>query len=151
VSTAAATSGVRVVLNPEGIRLPVAMARVSAASERTLVQQKVRHALVSITLLTPRQMAALNRKHLGHSGATDVITFGFRDPEGALIGDIYICPAVATANAKRFGVPVREELLRLTVHGTLHVLGHEHPEGDSRVKSPMWKLQERILAQVLTA
>jgi len=151
VSTAAATGGVRVVLNAEGIRLPVAAARVRAASERTLKREKVPHALVSITMLTSGRMAALNRKHLGHRGATDVITFGFRDPEGAVIGDIYICPAVAAANAKRFGVPVREELLRLTVHGTLHVLGYEHPEGEARVTSPMWRLQERILAAVLRA
>jgi probable rRNA maturation factor len=151
VSKTAASGGVRVVLNAEGLRLPVAAARVRAASERALKQATVPHALVSITMLTPGRMAALNRKHLGHRGATDVITFGFRDPEGAVIGDIYICPAVAAANAKRFGVPVREELLRLTIHGTLHVLGHEHPEGDARVTSPIWKLQERLLAAVLRA
>lgn len=151
MSAAAAAGGVCVVLNREGIRIPVAAARLVAASERTLRHAKVRHALVSITLLTPARMATLNRTHLGHRGATDVITFGFRDPEGAVIGDTYICPAVAAVNAKRFGVPVREELLRLAVHGTLHVLGHDHPEGEARVRSPMWKLQERIVAAVLRA
>lgn len=149
MSTAKA-SAVRVVLNAEGLRLPVSASRVRAACTMVLAAQKVKHALVSITMLTPRRMAAMNRKHLGHVGATDVITFGFRDPDGAVIGDVYICPDVAAANAKRFGVPVREELLRLTVHATLHVLGHEHPEGDARVNSPMWRLQERLLSKVVT-
>lgn len=94
----------------------------------------------------------MNRKHLGHAGATDVISFGFRDPAGAVIGDVYICPEIAAANAKTHGVPVREELLRLVVHGTLHVLGHDHPEGDwAPTRSPMWKRQERLLARVLKA
>jgi probable rRNA maturation factor len=141
-------STLTVVLNTEGLRVPVAAARLREACAVVLTSQKVKHALVSITLLTPRRMAALNKKHLNHTGATDVITFGFRDPDGAVIGDVYICPDVAAANAKHFGVPAREELLRLTVHATLHVLGYEHPEGEARTKSPMWKLQERLLAKV---
>lgn len=141
-------STLNVVLNTEGLRVPVAAARLREACTMVLRSQKVKHALVSITLLTPRRMAALNKKHLNHAGPTDVITFGFRDPDGAVIGDVYICPEVATANAKHFGVSAREELLRLTVHATLHVLGHEHPEGEARMKSPMWKLQERLLAKV---
>jgi probable rRNA maturation factor len=49
----------------------------------------------------------------------------------------------------RQGVSAQEELLRLVVHGTLHVLGHDHPESDARTKSPMWRKQERILARVV--
>lgn len=135
----------------EGVRAAVSIARLTAAGERVLRAEGVRAGLLSITLLSAPRMAAMNKKHLGHSGATDVISFGFRDPEGAVIGDVYLCPAVAAANARRFGVGVREELLRLVVHGTLHVLGHDHPEGESRVASPMWKRQERLLASVMRA
>jgi probable rRNA maturation factor len=142
-------AGLRVVVNPEGERLLAAAARLRAASTATLRHAKVRDALVSITMLSSRQMAAMNKKHLGHAGATDVITFGFRDPRGAVLGDIYLCPTVAAANAKAFGASAREELLRLAIHGTLHVLGHEHPEGPARTKSAMWKLQERLLVKVM--
>ncbi|HRN54171.1 MAG TPA: rRNA maturation RNase YbeY [Gemmatimonadaceae bacterium] len=148
---AAMAEGLRVVVNREGLRAPVASARLAAAVTRVLRADKVKSAMVSLTLMTPRQMAALNRKHLGHAGATDIITFGFRDPAGAVIGDVYVCPDVARANAQAFGVPLREEMLRLAVHGVLHVLGYEHPEGDARTRSPMWKRQERLLRQVLDA
>lgn len=131
--------------------MPVSAARLRGAVETVLAARKVKCALVSLTLMTPRKMAALNARHLQHSGPTDIITFGFRDPAGALIGDVYICPSVASANAKAFAVPAREELLRLAVHGTLHVLGYEHPEGGRRMTSPMWKLQERLLQRVLSA
>lgn len=149
--TPLATRGLSITLNAEGLRIPVSADRVRAACAAVLKAEKVRHAMVSLTLLTPRRMAALNRAHLGHRGATDVITFGFRDPEGAVIGDVYLCPDVAAANARRFGVPLREELLRLVVHATLHVLGYEHPEGEGRDRSPMWRRQERLLAKVLSA
>jgi probable rRNA maturation factor len=46
---------------------------------------------------------------------------------------------------------VREELLRLVVHGVLHVLGHDHPEDDARYTSPMWRRQERLLRSALEA
>ncbi len=142
---------VHVTVNAERVRASVSAARLADAGRLVLRAEGVAAGLLSLTLLTPPRMAALNQRHLGHSGATDVISFGFRDPAGAVIGDVYLCPAVAASNARRFGVGVREELLRLVVHGTLHVLGHEHPEGDdaTRRAAPMWKRQERILARVL--
>lgn len=142
-----------VAVNAEGVRAAVSAARLADAGRAVLRAEGVRAGLLSLTLLTPARMAAMNRKHLGHRGATDVLSFGFRDPEGAVIGDVYLCPAVAAANARRFGVGVREELLRLVVHGTLHALGHDHPEGDdaARRASPMWTRQERLLARVLRA
>jgi probable rRNA maturation factor len=98
-------------------------------------------------------MAALNRKHLRRAGATDVIAFGFAPAGrgGPVVGDVYIAPAVARAQAERLGVPVREELARLIVHGTLHVLGHDHPEGGGRTRSAMWRRQETLLARLRRA
>jgi len=74
-----------------------------------------------------------------------VLSFALPTPDGALVGDVYICPAVARANARTAGVGVREELVRLVVHGTLHVLGYDHPEGPGRTMSPMWRRQERYV------
>lgn len=151
MTRASGPAGLRVVVNPEGLRVAVSAARLRAACTVVLRAGRVRDALVSLTLLTPPRMAAMNRRHLGRAGATDVIAFGFRDPQGAVLGDVYLCPAVARANAARFGVGVREELVRLAVHGTLHVLGHDHPAGEARVRSPMWRRQERFVLQVLGA
>ena len=130
----------------EGVRVPVARARVVALAEGVLRREKVRNALLSVAFVTDRHIAALNREHLDHSGPTDVISFGFaRDPRGAVVGDVYIAPGVARRNALAHGRGVREELLRLVVHGVLHVLGHDHPEDESRYESRMWKRQERLL------
>jgi ssRNA-specific RNase YbeY (16S rRNA maturation enzyme) len=56
--------------------------------------------------------------------------------------------AVAARAARRRGLPLRQELVRLVVHGTLHVLGWDHPDDDSRLGSPMWRRQERYVARL---
>lgn len=131
----------------EGVRAPIAAHRLADAARRVLRAEGVRAALVSVTLVSPSAMARLNRRHLGHAGATDVISFGFAPTPGTgVVGDVYICPDIARANARAARCGVREELLRLVVHGTLHVLGWDHPEDRAREASPMWRRQEALLA-----
>ncbi|HEX3534022.1 MAG TPA: rRNA maturation RNase YbeY [Gemmatimonadaceae bacterium] len=125
--------------------------RVREAALATLTAEGVRDAMLSITFVGRAAISELNRRYLGHHGPTDVISFGLgrHGRKGPVVGDIYICPEVARANAKREGASSQEELLRLVVHGTLHVLGHDHPEGKTRTASKMWRRQERILARVI--
>ncbi len=136
-----------------GVRIPVARERVARVAERVLRAERVPHALVSVAFVTDREIASLNRAHLGHRGPTDVISFGFAAGArgGPVVGDIYIAPGVARRNAAQRGRGVREETLRLVVHGVLHVLGYEHPEDDSRYQSSMWRRQERLLRAALAA
>ena len=107
--------------------------------------------MLSITFVSRAAISRLNRRYLGHPGATDVISFGLGrvGRSGAVLGDVYICAEVARVNARRQGVSAGDELLRLVVHGTLHVLGYDHPSGATRTTSPMWRKQERILARVV--
>jgi len=62
-----------------------------------------------------------------------------------VIGDVYICPWVARREARARGIPPKEELIRLVVHGTLHAVGREHPDGPDRTRSAMWRRQERYV------
>lgn len=98
---------------------------------------------LSITFVSDDEIARLNREWLGREGATDVIAFALEGEE--LAGDIYIAPDTAARNAAALEVGTEEELLRLVVHGTLHVLGHDHPDGEDRYETPMFALQEELL------
>ena len=133
------------------VRIPVARARVARIADRVLRAEGVQDAALSIAFVSDRRIAALNWRHLGHRGPTDVISFGFAPAHrrAPLEGDIYIAPAVARRNAIANGRGAREELMRLVVHGVLHVLGHDHPEGDARYESAMWHRQEALLAAAL--
>jgi probable rRNA maturation factor len=142
----------RITVHADGVRLPLGRESVAALARDVLRAERVRSAELSFTFVAAAAMAALNRRHLGHRGPTDIITFELGPVPGMpRTGDVYVCPEVARENAERHGVPVREEMARLVVHGTLHVLGYEHPEDDTRTRSPMWARQERLLARLYGA
>ena len=97
----------------------------------------------SITLLGDQEMGELNARYLGRN----VLAFSMGTTELPL-GDVYVCVDQASRQAKEHEIPLDEELVRLVVHGALHVLGHDHPEDSDRFASPMFKLQERLVSQV---
>lgn len=103
---------------------------------------------VQVTFLLRPAMRRLNREWKGHDRPTDVLSFALPGPGGDLLGDVYICPAVARRQAREFGVAPREELLRLVIHGTLHLLGHDHPEGAGRTRGVMWRRQEGYVSRL---
>lgn len=132
----------------DGVRVPLARRRVAEIALAVLRAERARRTRLSITFVSARTIAKMNARHLGHHRATDVISFAL-EPEhrgASTVGDIYIAPEVAKRNAVEHGTPVREEIARLVVHGVLHVLGHDHPEGPGRTRSPMWRRQEALVA-----
>ncbi len=107
---------------------------------------------VAVRFIALKPMATLNRAQLGKNRPTDVLAF----PAATLplpktggpkfLGDLAICPPYAQAEAKRRGIESTEELKRLLIHGTLHLMGYDHVREDEEAK--MFALQERVLEQV---
>lgn len=102
-------------------------------------------ATLGLMVVTPEEMAALNGRHRGRSGPTDVLSFPVDGPEAAgwpdggpppELGDVVICPEEA-----------REPLPTLAVHGLLHLLGHDHEADDGE----MLELQDRLVAEAEAA
>lgn len=120
-----------------------------AAVVATAGDRQLDDADISLTLLGDDAIADMNRRYLGHDGPTDVISFALYEEGEVPVGDVYVGYEQALRQAGENGVALEEELVRLAVHGTLHVLGEDHPEGEERVDSPMWLLQERIVARLL--
>jgi probable rRNA maturation factor len=127
-----------------------------------LAWEKAAGTRVEITLLAAAAMRRLHRRVTGRRALTDVISFTLPQPDGTVLGDVYICPEAAerwlraTCNVQRAtgngrgrgkgeGGGVDHELVRLAVHGTLHVLGYDHPAGKGRTRSAMWRRQERYV------
>lgn len=103
---------------------------------------------VSLTFLDDQGIRALNMEYLGRDRPTDVIAFALHDVGAPVLGDVYVGYEQADRQARELGIDLEEELLRLAVHGTLHVLGHDHPDGEERTESEMFRIQEEILRAV---
>lgn len=84
---------------------------------------------LSLTLVGKTRMQRLNRTYRQRNYATDVLAFpmqkNVRQPL-EFVGDVVICVPKALSQASRFGTTSDEELLRLLIHGTLHLLGYDH-------------------------
>ena len=120
------------------------------AVEATCRSESVKHAEISVALLDDAGMDALSRAHLNKRGPTDVLAFALYDPGEPVVGDVYVGVDQAARQAAEVGVSLREELVRLVVHGTLHVLGFDHPDdAEARERSPMYRKQEALVKEVL--
>ncbi len=120
-----------------------------SAVELVLRDASVGEGEVSLALLDDAAIRELNRDYLGLDRPTDVIAFALHNEGQPVLGDIYIGYDQALRQATDMVVPVTEELVRLAIHGTLHVLGHEHPETDARFDSAMFQVQERLVRELL--
>lgn len=89
------------------------------------------------------EITRLNEQFLKHPGPTDVITFDHAEAGPGLHGEIFICPAIAVAHARKFGASLEKELARYAVHGLLHLQGHDD-RSPARSKK-MKREEDRIL------
>ena len=136
----------------EGASVPIPLAEVERLVAWVLEAEGVGEAELSVAFVSDDEIASLNERYLSHEGPTDVISFPLHLPGGSPLGDIYIGAAQAARQAPAAdAASVREELLRLAVHGTLHILGYEHPEGPDREGSPMYLRQEELLSSFLSS
>ena len=88
---------------------------------------------------------AVNREFLGHDYYTDVITFDYSTPS-TLNGDIFISLDTVRSNAEMVGTTFDQELLRILIHGILHLTGQGDKTPDS--KAQMTAKEELALAYI---
>jgi probable rRNA maturation factor len=79
---------------------------------------------INIIYCTSAKLLKINKIHLNHDFHTDIITFDYT--VGNIIsGDLYISYDMVKENAKKFGVHFNDELLRVIIHGTLHLMNYK--------------------------
>ena len=154
-------------------RLAAAVAPVDSARLHKLLESAVtltaRSALgdldveVELTLAGDAEMTRLNFDHMGERGPTDVLAFplhqwridaghshladdeGISPPGAMLLGDVVVDLDQAERQARQGGWGVAEEIILLAIHGTLHLLGHDHAEAEDEL------VMRRLESSVLTS
>lgn len=98
---------------------------------------------LEITFVTGAEIQRINKSYLNHDYMTDIITFDYSDTAGTLVGELIISPDIADANAKEYNIPYLEELVRLVIHGILHLLNYNDKTAPE--KKIMFSLQEALV------
>jgi rRNA maturation RNase YbeY len=87
----------------------------------------------------------MNIDYIGHDYFTDIITFDYSElEEGVVSGDIFIDVETVADNARIYGVTAREEMLRVVVHGVLHLCGQK--DKDPEDEKEMHRKEDKYLA-----
>ncbi len=132
-------------------------AEIVALARHVLAQMRVHpQAELSVVLVDETAMEQLHVQWMDEPGPTDVLSFpmdelrpgteGEDSPPG-LLGDVVLCPQVGARQARTAGHSTAEELLLLTAHGILHLLGYDHAEPDE--EKEMFGLQRKLLLTFL--
>ena len=133
----------------------------SAVAETTQAAAGARGSEVELTLCGDAEMERLNFDHMGERGPTDVLSFplhewfvdagrshltdddGVSPPGPMMLGDVVIDVDQAVRQAAEGRWSVAEELVLLVIHGTLHLLGHDHAELDD--EAAMREVEHEVL------
>lgn len=128
-------------------------ARVLRLASFALDEMKIHpDAELAIQFVNEDAMTSLHVQWMDEPGPTDVLSFPMDElrpgtdlelSEPGLLGDIVICPQVAMIQANAAGHETINEILLLTTHGILHLLGFDHAEPDE--EKEMFGLQRSIL------
>lgn len=125
----------------------------AAAVEATLRRHGTATARIGIAVVDDDRIAELNRRHLNHSGPTDVLSFDLRDQQNFstnsapdVEGELVVSFDTADREARSRGHAVEAELALYAVHGTLHLLGYDDASTEQAAR--MHGVEDEILASI---
>jgi len=98
---------------------------------------------MSINIITSEEIHKVNKKFLNHDYSTDIITFNYSEENNTLETEIFISLEDAYSNAVKYKVSLDNELLRLIIHGCLHLLGYDDKDKNDKVK--MKRMENKLV------
>ncbi len=126
--------------------MPISVMRILRAGAAKVRGKKS----VSIVMVPAAKAKLLNRRYRGGEYFPDVLSFTAEkgEPEG-YIGEVVVAPAIVREYARRSGNSFEKELAILTIHGIMHLLGHDHKSATQRKK--MLAATAKVFGKLYTA
>ena len=116
--------------------------RIKQWIKEVIEEEKRNTGQINIILSTDAYLLKLNKKHLSKNYYTDIITFDYSELE-LLNGDLFISVERVRENAVKYGATEEEEMLRVIIHGILHLLGYD--DSNDEEKKAMIKKEDLCL------
>jgi len=98
---------------------------------------------VSINFISKEEIQSVNIEYLNHDYTTDIITLSYSGNPKIVDTEIFISYLDASENAEKFGVSLNSELIRLVIHGILHVTGYD--DTTEKFKKEMKKIENKLV------
>lgn len=111
----------------------------------TIIAENHRLKLLNFIFCSDAYLLNINQQYLNHDTYTDIITFDNSDTKQEIIGDVFISLDRIRENAKELDVNETDELHRVMIHGTLHLLGY--PDKGKSAKALMTEKEDLYLSK----
>lgn len=119
-----------------------------STSKKIKVEKRLIHSLIaqlskelgvkldslSINFVDADQLLAINKEYLQHNYHTDIITFNYSGSNDCLEGEIFISINEAIVNSLKYNVHLDSEIVRLVIHGILHLVGYDDKNSSDKKK-----------------
>ncbi len=130
--------------NPSGFSLPFAPSILSKTAKLVEEKEKVRFHTLELVFVDEHEIQQINRKYLNKEYITDIISFRYDDRNNSAIeATLYCCAPRIAEQAAEFSTGLKQEFLRVYIHGLLHVAGYRDDTRDQ--KKSMSKLENDYL------
>jgi rRNA maturation RNase YbeY len=113
--------------------------------KQTIIDESHKLRELNFIFCSDQYLLSINQQFLNHDTYTDIITFDNSDKEGLIIGDIFISVDRVQENAESFKTKLEDELQRVMIHGTLHLLGY--PDKGKEAKAIMTQKEDFYLSK----
>jgi probable rRNA maturation factor len=113
------------------------------------LQDRAADAELTLRIVDEAEITALNYRYRGKDGATNVLSFPYQPlpgVESGLLGDIVICAPVVAREAVAQSKLLEQHWAHITIHGVLHLLGHDHQQAEEA--GQMERLEVQLLGQI---
>lgn len=100
---------------------------------------------LEINIISSKAILDINKTFLKHDYTTDIITFNYSNVLDDIDGEIFISIEDALTNSKKYKVSLSDELVRLVIHGILHLLGYD--DLNTSEKKIMKRLENKLLSK----
>ena len=111
----------------------------------TIIAENHRLKLLNFIFCSDAYLLNINQQYLNHNTYTDIITFDNSDTKQEIVGDVFISLDRIRENAKELDVNETDELHRVMIHGTLHLLGY--PDKGKSAKALMIEKEDLYLSK----
>lgn len=116
--------------------------KIKAYIEKVINEENISEGDLKFIFVSDETILLMNKRFLNHDYYTDVLTFDMENVR-FLNAEIYISVDTVKRNAVKYNVTIREEILRVMIHGVLHLCGYN--DSTKYEKQGMKKMEDRLL------